>query len=166
MGGTKGLHTCEGAGADPCMEMSRVWVHWGGNSCGNSGLTSPRNIGESEAPTYHIAPSSALLNPTVQTWLEGINELPAACAGARDQTQLYIPITSGKKTFWKISCQCNQSYSLAEEGLRELLWSLPRGKLDGVIRKITSSIKNLQSSGIPGTHLNPRTLLPLHNWQS
>ena len=142
-------------------------MHWGGNSCGNSGPLSPLNIGDSETPTlYHIAPSSALLNPTVQTWLEGVNELPAACAGARDRTQLYISIISRKISFWKISCQCNQSYSLAEEGLRELLWSLLRGKLDGVIRKITSNIKNLQSSSIRGTHLKPRTSLPLCNQQS
>lgn len=147
MRGTK--DPCEGAGADPCTEMSRVWVHWGGSSCGNCKPLSPPkpNRQESEAPTlWYTAPSSALLNPTVQTWLGGIDELPAACASARDQTQLYISIISGKISFWKISCQCNQSYSLAEEGLRELLWCLSRGKLDGVIRKITSSIKICRAS--------------------
>ena len=144
--------------------MSMAWVHQAQSSCGNCRLLSPPNPNrwESEAATLqHVAPSSALLDSTVQTWLEDVDELPAACAGSRDQTQLCISVISGKS-----AVRVNQSYSLAEEGLGELLWSLSHRKLDEVIRKITSSIKNLQSSGIPGTQVDPRTSLPLCNWQS
>lgn len=76
---------------------------------------------------YHIAPSSALLKPTVQTWMEGINELPSACASTRPSTALH------SKHFRKdLSLEDKLSMypnSLAEKGLGEILFSLSCEKL-------------------------------------
>lgn len=81
----------------PCREMFRVWTHWKRSSHGSYQALSPPKRWESEALTfYHAAPSQALLNATVQMQLEAVNGLPAACAGAREQTQLSISSNSRK----------------------------------------------------------------------